>query len=78
MSAAFFLEKYSLNFDSGKIDSTFLTFLGLEKDSGVIASTNLLSSVHDVDALTSLISGVIGSEEIFPHRVPEQAEDTSE
>jgi len=77
VKAAFFFGKYSLNFDSGNIDSTFFTFFGLEKDPGIISSTIVLSSVHDVDARNALIWRVIGSEETFPHRVPEQVEETS-
>ena len=60
-----------MNFDSGKICSTVFTLSGLLAAPGVMASTRVLSRVQEVDSRIARISGVRGSEEELPHRVPE-------
>ena len=75
MYADFLLGKKSLNFDSGKIASTFLTFSGLSDLSGLMASTDSLSRLHTVVALRFFISSVIGSEVSLPHSVPDEQSD---
>ena len=57
--------------DSGRIDSTFLTFGGLSAAPGRMASTRTLSKVQEVECLNCWISGGNGSEEVLPHSVPE-------
>ena len=51
MYAPFLRGKNSLNFDSGKTASTFLTFRGFLEDPERIASTKLFSSVHELESL---------------------------
>ena len=74
MYAAFLVGKNSLNFDSGKIVSTFLTFWGLLAKLGAMASTKLFSRVQDVDSLKTRIGAEMGSDELIPHKVPEHAD----
>ena len=74
MYAASLVGKNSLNFDSGNIASTFLTFCGFVPARGWIASTDSLSSVHEAVSLWFLTSSVIGSEVSLPQIVPVQDE----
>ena len=62
-----------MNLDSGRTRSTFLTFEGLIGDLGAIASTCEVSKVQELDSRRAWISGVNGSDEEAPQKVPEQA-----
>ena len=59
-----------MNFDSGKIASTFFTFWGFDARFGPIASTTSLASVHTEFSLSSPIASVMGSEVSCPQMVP--------
>ena len=72
MYAAFLFGKNSLNFDSLRTCSTFLTFEGLFGDNGMMASTREMLKVQESDSLSAWISCVSGSDEELPHMVPEQ------
>ena len=59
-----------MNFDSGKIASTFFTFWGFDARFGPIASTTSLASVHTEFSLSSPIASVMGSEVCCPQMEP--------
>ena len=59
-----------MNFDSGKIASTFFTFCGFEARFGPIASTTSLASVHTEFSLSCPIASVMGSEVSCPQMEP--------
>ena len=59
-----------MNFDSGKIASTFFTFCGFVARFGPIASTASLASVHTEFSLSCVIASVMGSEVPCPQREP--------
>ena len=59
-----------MNFDSGKIASTFFTFWGFDARFGPIISTTSLASVHTEFSRSSPIASVIGSEVSCPQMEP--------
>ena len=59
-----------MNFDSGKIASTFFTFCGFDARFGPIASTRSLARVHTEFSLSSPIASVMGSEVSCPQMEP--------
>ena len=59
-----------MNFDSGKIASTFFTFCGFDARFGPMASTTSLASVHTEFSLSSPIASVMGSEVSCPQIEP--------
>ena len=59
-----------MNFDSGKIASTFFTFCGFAARFGPIVSTTSLASVHTEFSLSCPIASVMGSEVSCPQMEP--------
>ena len=59
-----------MNFDSGKIASTFLTFCGFDARFGPIESTTSLARVHTEFSLSCPIASVMGSEVSCPQMEP--------
>ena len=59
-----------MNFDSGKMASTFFTFWGFDARFGPIVSTTSLASVHTEFSLSSPIASVMGSEVSCPQMEP--------
>ena len=59
-----------MNFDSGKIASTFFTFCGFDARFGPIVSTTSLASVHTEFSLNCPIASVMGSEVSCPQMEP--------